>query len=336
MNNTVEEISQSPELKIFLSVDVINSTEYKNQKPEGVQPWLSFFRYFYRDFSVVFKHKCEALKQDETAKFHGIPEVTPEIWKTAGDEIVFKATLTHYKQARLLTMAFKAALEEYNKSIHVYIKSDADKLQLKGAAWLAGFPVGNARVTIDETKQEDYIGPLVDIGFRISKYAEKDFLVVSVDLSLLLIRETLDPDFNLVFFFMGKKTLKGVVDHYGRSIDYPIIGIKINNTISDPNLKNIVEIENEISSDKYNKFEQSNQMKYCESIINYIGPPLMIPFIENDTVFGTKPPNYAEDLKQIQLMHRDYTHNQTVVGSEEEQKGDQTADSFFDGIDNIT
>ncbi len=44
---------------LFLSVDVIGSTAYKNSKSEEIQPWLSFFLDFYKEFDILLQHQFD-------------------------------------------------------------------------------------------------------------------------------------------------------------------------------------------------------------------------------------------------------------------------------------
>ena len=65
----------------------------------------------------------------------------------------------------------------------------------------------------------DYIGPLVDMGFRLKEYASSRKLVISADLAYLMLVSGLGGD--MALFYEGEFPLKGVL----RGKPYPVIWI---------------------------------------------------------------------------------------------------------------
>lgn len=107
----------APELKIFLSVDVINSTQYKNEhKGEQVQPWLRFFHDFFTEFPDEFRGNCRGLKK-KWSDYADIAEPESSVWKINGDEILFQATLDHYLQALLFSLRPDVPPQDDDKGI---------------------------------------------------------------------------------------------------------------------------------------------------------------------------------------------------------------------------
>ena len=166
-------------LRLFLSADIEGSTDYKarNQAPEDRSPeWLEVFEKFFGEFPGHVKtgyEKCE----------HRLP-VPPEqleSWKFAGDEIALFVKLTRHEEVLTHLSAFRKALDAYQ----VQWKEDGIDLRLKGCGWLAGFPIKNSEIHINGTT--DFIGPYMDIGFRLSKEAIPDRLVLSADLALMFL-----------------------------------------------------------------------------------------------------------------------------------------------------
>ena len=94
-----------PKLRLFLSVDVIDSTKLKNDKNYGDQGWLSFFSNFYSEFPLMLSKRV-----NEHAKGRAeLPEI-PTLWKCLGDELVFSVVLKSRKDAWLYMKAFKDSL----------------------------------------------------------------------------------------------------------------------------------------------------------------------------------------------------------------------------------
>ncbi|MBF0138634.1 MAG: hypothetical protein HQL65_20605, partial [Magnetococcales bacterium] len=91
------------------------------------------------------------------------------------------------------------------------IRKKHSNLSLKGTAWTAGFPIRNRRVVVEHSKGrqvEDFIGPDMDIGFRLSKLARPGPIVASMDLVDLLVGRRYQPKLKCVF--VGWETMKGV------------------------------------------------------------------------------------------------------------------------------
>lgn len=203
-----------PKLKLFLSVDIVGSTSYKQRGSQTKsQDWLSFFVSFYSEFSTL-------LNTEVTRQADGkIPPLL--VWKLLGDEVIFTVELSRCQHAADYLRAFSAALRAAPKGWE--LKPDRQDLALKGSAWLAGFPVGNSEVPLDSSQYSgvdgyDYIGPLIDTGFRLKEHSTYRKLIISADLAYLLVSTGAS---RLNFFFDGDQPLKGVL----RGKPYPIIWI---------------------------------------------------------------------------------------------------------------
>ncbi len=254
---------------LFLSVDIIGSTEYKNRSPSQYH-WLKFFKTFYEDFPIFFIRKIEEEKLSES---------NHKIWKSLGDEIIFECEIDNHQRAQTLVKAFSKAVFEYSSEI------SENSVSLKGSAWIAGFPVINA--IIDSNSDKDYIGPQIDIGFRISKFASEVKFIISVELMLLL-SKTNDSYFK--FYLEEPQILKGVL----KNKPYPIIWIK-NESANDSKLNLLL--------NKHTSHVDKDQLQdYCENFILEAGQPFMIPFLSNDSLFSELPEWYDFEFNQIKLI----------------------------------
>ena len=158
-----------PELRIFLSVDLIGSTAFKQQstasdklKKDCYHSWLISFSDFYNEFIVVYQGILEKHKSH-----FGIDEYErPQLWKRLGDELLFSANLQSIRHPIFYVECFQEALSAYEKKI----QAQSWPLGLKGTALIAGFPVRNVKISSDAdgALPIDYIGPCIDLGFRLT------------------------------------------------------------------------------------------------------------------------------------------------------------------------
>ncbi|TQE72362.1 hypothetical protein [Leptospira noguchii] len=270
--------SLRPKVILFLSVDIVGSTEYKN-KAQSQNHWLRFFTIFYKDFRITFLSKIEA----HSSLFQNLQLLSPKLWKSLGDELIFECEIKQHQEVQYLVKAFSDAVFDYSHNIK-------DKnLSLKGCAWIAGFPVINAIITPDndESETKDYIGPQIDIGFRISKFATELKFIISVEVLILLTKVT-----NILFKFYIEEPqlLKGVMGNK----PYPIIWIK-NEKSKETSLNQL--LNKHINSTKNNELNE-----YCLSFLKESGKPFMPPFLENDPSFNERPNWYEEEFKKVEQI----------------------------------
>ncbi|MBF0426957.1 MAG: hypothetical protein HQL66_14180 [Magnetococcales bacterium] len=214
--------AKSRGLRLFLSVDIAGSTSYKGGRPSSnslsrarVAPgstasvaWIELYEEFYNDFPTLFARLLgEAIK---VVKF--VDKELPDrlrLWKILGDELIFVVRITSAADADAVLLAFHRALKDYQANI----KKKHATLALKGTAWTAGFPIRNCRVELrrfanKEQQVIDYIGPDIDIGFRLTKLARPGSIVASMDLVDILLNKGIRSEFRCVF--VGWERMKGV------------------------------------------------------------------------------------------------------------------------------
>jgi len=201
------------EVRVFASVDLIGSTALKGkffsdprQYPFGKPHWYMSVGAFYARFlSTLNKAGSKRSKDKRWVLVKGI-----------GDELMLTQAIRTHHDAHDLAVIFRNALRTFN--------ADGGELRVKGCLWLAGFPINNAKIPLPTAKGtatvEDYLGPSIDAGFRIAKFATEHKMIVAVDLALLLTHQRASND--LRFGFDGQVTLKGVLDNQ----TYPLIWIE--------------------------------------------------------------------------------------------------------------
>lgn len=206
-----------PKLRLFLSVDIVGSSDFKYQQTTGPGPgWVFPFLNFYLNFPQFLDAAVLAEAARGTKKKSSALE-KPPLWKALGDELIFVVELKERHEAALYLRAFRQALQEAAANW----PESQGRIQFKGTAWLAGFPLGNAEVPVAESPERmaplpDFVGPQIDAGFRLKEHATPRKFVLSADLAYLLV---VVGGHDLELFFDGDQPLKGIM----RGKPYPLI-----------------------------------------------------------------------------------------------------------------
>ena len=245
--------SLTPKLLIFFSADVVGSTALKQRdRDRSDLDWPTIFREFYKEAVTNFgafwdttSDKIEALTAgDKVAEKQLGPE--PVFWKTVGDEIIFYKVLTGSEQIHACIECWIDTLDalrrKFDSSRHIIDAAGADPLDIKSSVWTAEFPRRNKEiplpclpgsmvrspVTINDqgVQPTDFVGPGIDIGFRISSMATSQKMVLSLDVAYLLSITT--PDHRIgrdprPIYYDGRFYFKGVFE----GTRYPIFWIDI-------------------------------------------------------------------------------------------------------------
>lgn len=198
-------------VRLFLSVDMAGSTQFKARFTDGGS-WLDTFRTFFTNFPLMLAGQVgfAFLEEGET------PVV--EVWKVMGDEVIFVATPASAEELVNLLLALLRTMNAYEER---YLEDLP--LRLKGTAWLADFTGPNIELEIPElsggegVRAIDFIGPDLDLGFRVTKFSRPACLTLSLDVAdLVLAAGNADQ---VALHLIGAEELKGVM--FGRP--YPII-----------------------------------------------------------------------------------------------------------------
>lgn len=277
-------------LKLFCSIDIIDSTAFKNKhllKSYSCQEWFLFFRDFYDSFRTTLQQSYDTLIEGSSigkdSEF-----CYPYQWKNIGDEIVFFTDILRYEHLIVHIDAFKKTIEQFNKD-------SSKQLKVKGTSWLAGFPVVNAildhkndeknvKNSIEKKLEIDFIGPSIDLGFRIAKFSTHRKFVISVDLAYVLLCTLLNTNTtNFHFYFDRNQDTKGINGN-----EYPIIWIDNFNS-HDP-------IEDELYGIKRSPSSYALLHKFCKTFIYDNASRFMPPFIYGVESEDFKKPEKYDEL----------------------------------------
>jgi hypothetical protein len=201
------------EVRVFASVDLIGSTALKGKFSSDPGLYDSRKPHWYNSVGSFYERFLSTLNKAGAARSKN---KRWELVKGIGDELMLTQVINNHLDAYSLALIFRNALRNFNAA--------GTELKVKGCIWLAGFPINNAKIPLPTAKgmaiTEDYLGPSIDAGFRIAKFATEHKLMVAVDLALLLTHKRASND--LRFGFDGQVTLKGVLDNQA----YPLVWIQ--------------------------------------------------------------------------------------------------------------
>lgn len=206
---------------IFFSADIVDSTKFKESVPDldETPAWFDAFEAFFRELPLVFMGQVATA----FAEVEDLPNI--RVWKVFGDEIVFRVHSRSADDALRLTEAFQRTLVTYGSRF-----LERWPLQIRGCIWAARFPGRNIEFGIPEMAAgdgsadgayADFLGPDVDLGFRLAHHAAPGQLLASLNLAEAL--AALPAQRGLRFHPVGQAVLKGVF--HGRP--YPLILIAL-------------------------------------------------------------------------------------------------------------
>ncbi len=307
----------TPVVRLFFSADLENSTRLKQSAQRLSETWLSAVLAFIRGFPQLFEAQLQ-----EHARTNGLaPLSAPPVWKVLGDELIFVVAVQRRFEVVGLVESFRKALRTWNDDVRG--GTERGPLPVKGAAWLAGFPVVNA---VFETAdgRDDYAGPSIDAGFRIGKLATPRRLALSVDLAWLLLKSDLRPWIH----FDGPVSLKGV----GEEIGYPALWIEVGESL-------YVRKEAQLLG-RGSQESREEMIALCAHYIQEFGVPNYPPFLSDEPGLTQKPAEYDQQLKvvkeflrqKVYFVDEDRAGATTPVSPDEEQalldliKKQETAD----------
>jgi class 3 adenylate cyclase len=281
----VTELSTRTGLRIFLSADLAGSTAFK--QASEAEEWQKFFLQFYRQLPAYVEKRKTTFSY--AAKL--------VLWKTVGDEIVFSMELTSHNEAPACVAAFRLAVAEYRREVVESFKSTDKRFQtgvdIKCAGWTAGFPVGNLVVQLPGN-QIDYIGPGMDIGFRLVKEASPRRMLLSVELAFLLTLQSRTQTSPGIYIDGGMQ-LKGVAK--GRP--YPCLWLDNFRDKDFGGLSEIALAEEKVARRVVKPGNSKELHTFCRRWLVEMGEPFVVPFIDGDRVIGTRPPGYKDIWRRV-------------------------------------
>lgn len=225
--------------KLFLSADLVGSTQYKQTTPG----WQKIFLSFYREFPQLVAKENYREAADQSLDF--------ELWKAVGDELIFQVPITSERQISRAVRVWLSAMEAYEQEVLI-----ESKLALKGGAFIGTFPGPDSESTIPKNPNVedsddsvvllnqkalrgqrtpkkylyDYFGPSIDTGFRIAGMATQRFFPMSVEVAWSIALAAADASHTKAgeeqhhvhdVVFRGTHALKGV----WKGREYPVFAI---------------------------------------------------------------------------------------------------------------
>jgi len=216
-----------------MSIDIIGSTSAK--KGDSAGEWAKDFAIFLSDIVAMYRDVFEKTineycgccaepcvpdpdaKKKENSSCHVI-----NLWKYVGDEVVLMAELScQERHSSMHVLALAEAVRQLNSADYSY-----GKLRFRGTAWVAGFPVRNIELDLPCPESDDirdFLGPSIDLGFRLSEFASENRLVVSPSLAYLIAIEQKNQ--HVPLYFGGMKKIRGFND------EQPLFWHSINKTL---------------------------------------------------------------------------------------------------------
>ncbi len=307
---------QEPVLLMFFSVDLIGSTAFKQkniQKDNLSSNWKKNFQDFYNNFKIELQQSYQKIEDTlitEKENFY-----YPYRWKFLGDEIIFVTHIDDFKYIYPHIEAFKKALVDYNV--------EEKTLKIRFTSWLAEFPIvntilgdikANFKKEIYSKTEVDFLGPSIDLGFRIAKYSSERKIVISVDLAFTLLKYCLDNKIKPYYFYFDKEQAAiGLINN-----KYPIIWID--------NFDGENPIEDELYGVSRKECDYDQLFKFCENHINSDKYKIMKPFSDYNQEF--KSQKYIDSLYKLYEMNTPLE----TLGSKEGLDSDISNDSKYNEI----
>ncbi len=146
--------------------------------------WATVVYNFYQAIHTEFVSALGEMNQPEDIHIQLDKSFKP--WKAVGDELIYAVPCTGRRELHHVVVAFLCAVREVDSKIRKTLGDVRAVLRIKGAAWVAGFPVRNREIALPPDDRPDFLGPDMDTGFRIGKCTRSGMLVVSVELAELL------------------------------------------------------------------------------------------------------------------------------------------------------
>lgn len=306
-----------PRQMLFLSADIVGSTALKQSAgivdsdrvglPDG-ELWFSLIQGFYiktvKDFLPRFNRKKNAAVSYIAKQKYGSE---PILWKTIGDEILFRKIVEDHSQVKSTLECWIETISEIRK----FLKAKNRKLDVKCTAWLAEFPLQNKMVVgpttpnfsnfdpdnlegvgdfIGKYEKErkkypgthiDFIGPAIDIGFRLATLSTSRKFVISLDVARCLAESNSSK---IKIFYDGRIYLKGVIG----GIEYPVFWICMSNSTE------LDHHEDRLISKR--PCPSSSIKEFCSSFYEDESNPSYAPFIitDSDTDMRAPPDKYYD------------------------------------------
>lgn len=275
--------------RMFASVDISGSTAFKHAKRKT---WIKVFEQFFEDFPSRIQESWERIPSEA----RGRPKAPFQVWKYVGDEILFVADLACHEEALWHSHVLLSAVDSYEPELR-----KQPHLGLKACMWTAGFPVANSEVQLHRAtdfgdKIDDFLGPDIDLGFRIAGFADRRRVPINIQLVYLLQRAKSNlvqsQDYHPCISYSSSEVLKGVLGNK----PYPIFWIDRH--------KGELTAEDELLGNNH-KIDSGSIDRFVIEFIEENIPDIRYPFIvtDNDQTISQPTKDVYEQL--IELISND-------------------------------
>ena len=194
-----------PRLKLFLSLDIVGSTAYKQPLDLSKTPareainWAYTIQSFYRAVEKGVENTWQRL-EEMSRELGRVVGPRPRLWKTIGDEVVYWKEMENDCDIWFAVAVWAKVIEIAREDL----SNSGSGLDVKPTLWIAGFPIrnrvvatqlgeGNPLDAIDQfyTRDDcantvDFIGPGIDVGFRLCGLSSPKKMSISVDCAYLM------------------------------------------------------------------------------------------------------------------------------------------------------
>lgn len=316
---------------------------------------------FHRNWNMIAA-KIEAPLGIQPEDYLGQP---PSFWKATGDEIGFTKKLKNdicllvTLRAWLITVnELRTYLKNQNSSLDIKstawlagfpnlntevcfssltkpnnkeLCDDADDALFNALQLLEAFyeQENNVNKSLEPERflglSRDYVGPSIDIGFRLSALSTSRKLIISVELAYML-SDSLFDNFNIdkakdahdsidkfTFGYDGRKQLKGVI----REEAYPIFWIDTHQLVE--KYKRINDAEENLKSTQTITIQNIKEL--TKSFILAHEEHLFFPFILNNDkppkpLYGIQPKQHVDRMRNLELTSTWYMKEKDFRKSE--------------------
>lgn len=267
-------------LRLFLSVDIVNSTALKQEFREKDDSWLSIARSFYTAFPSFVAAALDALPAvDEASR--------PVLWKAIGDELVFVSEIERMEAIPILLKALRAAVNRWNH------EKEGTAVLVKGGAWLAGFPVMNSIIPGEAEGKHDYIGSSIDTGFRLCRFASPRHLVIGIEIAFVVARLR-DPLVEQLHY-LGTREIRGVL----KGQPYPIFWLDCFAANSDlPKIAEVAKREDKITGHHSKTLDAQAVESFITAWVDSTSGEIQLPFPPKNADSRFPAPQDYEDREQ--------------------------------------
>ncbi|WP_295214682.1 hypothetical protein [uncultured Brevundimonas sp.] len=282
------------------------------------EDWFPVLQGFYLETQRAFLSAWDQLSAGEHSKIFWGPR--PELWKVIGDEILFTKELTDHRQLQSTIHCWIEAIETTRQ----FLRKFERPLDVKCTAWTAGFPVVNKEVALPKEVdlqgppvtnyvkeagrlleerysarpkskkgkiEVDYIGPSIDIGFRLSQFATNRKFMISVGAAYILtLSNKKNPAIKLRSIrYDGSAVLKGV---FGGA-NYPLFWLDMSKDGDLSRLEDRLTPQTNCSLEDIHAFCS----QFFEEARAYTFPPFIIS--ETETEILEKPELWDAAIEQF-------------------------------------